>query len=220
MTGSGFNSPRPAHLRVRLDDLSREFVEALFWSRHRLVEGAVQGRFDPVDLLRLAPRMAPMVATHGPAGLNVAPFMVGFAVREELLGETISELRRFLENGGDTSDAARLLLRLVYDPERVDPLTLVTHLMSRGKTWENVRATGEASLGFLIPPDEGAYEVKASAEIHESGPWYEYANLLHDVMHARLGEERTHPWCPALVFRVREIYDKGYRALGTRIFPP
>ncbi len=203
-----------------LEPLPRSFVEDFFLPRRRFVERAARGVFDEADLISLAYRLSPMVATCGPAGINVAPFMVSFVVREEYLEGTVGRLRRFVEKGGSMAEAAGLLLETVYNPDLIDPLRLATHAMSRGHTWRNIVATGEASLGILVPPDKAAYEVRARALVVEEGPIYEYVNLVHDVVHVAPRGERTHPWYPAIVFEIREIYDNSYQALGRRIYPP
>ncbi len=202
-----------------LEPLPPRFVEDFYLARKRFVEELAGGVFNPSKLLELSTRLSAMVATSGPAGVNVAPFMVSFVPREEYLEKVNGRLRGFLGRGGSMSEAARLLLETVYNDRLVDPLRLVSHLMSRGHTWVNVEATGRAALGILVPPDKAAYEIRAKAMIVREGPLYEYANLVHDVIHARGGPERSHPWCPALVFEIEEIYDNSYQALGRRIYP-
>ncbi len=208
--------------------LPRVYIEKVFHARRRLVEAMLEKRGVEgleVEVIRAATLLSPMVATCGPAGPNVAPLMLSFAVKEEYLGDAIEELKRigkeYWGRGPEAyAAAARFLLGYVYNPERADPGTLVTHLMTRGHTWRNIRETGEASVGILFPPDEGALELRVTAEIHEDGLLYEYVNRLHDLMHAVPHGSRSHEWFPALVLRVREIYDNGYKLLGLRIHPP
>ncbi|MDK2383296.1 MAG: hypothetical protein QI199_00615 [Candidatus Korarchaeota archaeon] len=204
-----------------LEPLPARFVEDFFLPRRRFVEEAARGVFREEGLVSLAYRLSPMVATCGPAGVNVAPFMVSFLVREEHLAGVVERLRRFVEGGPRSmAEAAGLLLDTVYNPSIVDPLRLATHAMSRGHTWRNIEATGEASLGILVPPDKAAYELRARAWVVEEGPIYEYVNLVHDAVHVAPHGERSHPWFPAIVFEIREIYDNSYQALGRRIYPP
>ena len=203
-----------------LEPLPRRFVEDFFVPRRRFVEAVSRGVFREDMLVDLAYRLSPMVATHGPAGINIAPFMVSFLVREEHLEGVVDRLRSFVSGGiRSMAEAAGLLLETVYNTELVDPLRLVTHAMSRGHTWRNIEATGEASLGILVPPDKGAYELRVKAWIVEEGPVYEYTNLVHDVVHVAPHGERSHPWFPAIVFEIREIYDNSYQAMGKRIYP-
>ncbi len=201
--------------------LPERFVKDYYEYRRRLVIEALERGFDERRLLEAAPLMAPMIASYGPAGINVAPFMVSFVVRDEFIEETISTFRSFLESPGEDPmrGALQLLLKTVYDPKKVDLRLLSTHLMSRGHTWVNVESTGEVAIGILLPPDRGAYEIRARAWIVEEGPLYEYVNLLHDLIHAAPRGERSHPWYPALIMEIREIYDNSYQALGRKIYP-
>jgi hypothetical protein len=206
-----------------LDDFMNDF----FYARRRLVELMKNARPEDLEpeLVKAATLLSPIVATCGPAGPNAAPFMVTFLLKKEFLEEALEELRRIeAEYWGKREKALRaavdFLLNYVYNIEKADPFTLAGHVMSRGHTWINVRATGEASLAILLPPDKGAYELRVEAVIVEEGEIYEYVNRVHDLMHAIPRGERSHPWYPALVMRVREIYDNSYQALGARIYPP
>ena len=202
------------------------YMEKFFLARRRVVERLLSGatfadlRF---EILKNAFLLSPMVATCGPAGPNAAPFMVSFLVKEEYLEEAVEILRgmreRYWGKGQEAVVAAsRFLLEYVYNPERSDPLTLVSHLMSRGHTYVNIEATGRATLGILIPPDEGALELRTKARIVDEGLVYEYVNLLHDSMHAVPEGRASHPWYPAVVFEVEEIYDNSYTALGRLVW--
>ncbi len=202
-----------------MEPLPSSFVEDFYLARKRFVEELARGVFNPSKLLELSTRLSVMVATSGPAGINVAPFMVSFVPKQEYLGEVNKRFREFLGSGGSMREAAELLLETVYNDGMVDSLKLVSHLMNRGHTWINVEATGKAALGILVPPDKAAYEVRTRATIIGEGPLYEYANLVHDVVHARGRNVRSHPWCPALLFEIDEIYDNSYQALGRRIYP-
>ncbi len=205
----------------------QRFLDDFFYARRRLVERLARTRnFDEVrcELIEAATLLSPMLATCGPAGPNVAPFMVTFMVRPQYLGEALEELRaledRYWGRGPEALRAAtEFLLEYVYNIEKADPLTLASHIMSRGHTWVNLKATGEASLGILLPPDRGAYELRVDVEIYDSGEIYEYVNRVHDLMHAVPEGRRSHPWYPAVIMHVREIYDNGYKALGKRIYP-
>ena len=201
------------------------YLREFFLARRRLVEGLLENPHGVEEQYKLAgPLLAPMVATHGPAGVNVAPFMLSFQVRDDLLGEAVEELRGIREEywgrGFEAvARAARFLLDWIYNLERVDPLVLVSHLMSRGHTYRNVEATGEAAVGILIPPDRGALELRCKASIVEDGLLYEYVNLLHDLMHTIPRGEASHPWYPVLKLEVKEIYDNSYQKLGEKIYP-
>jgi len=210
------------------EPLPREYIEGFFLERRRLVEkllgaGGLEGVAG--EVVARATLLSPIVSTCGPAGPNAAPLMLSFLVKDEYLDEALGELRRiegeYWGRGAEAlRAAARFLLGYVYDPEKADPARLVTHLMVRGHTWRNVRATGEAAVGILFPPDRGALELRARAEIVEDGPVYEYVNRVHDLMHVVPWGRRSHEWFPALVLTVEEIYDNDFKRLGLRIYPP
>ncbi len=201
------------------------YLREFFYARRSLVEGLLRDPASIEEQYKLAgPLLAPMVATYGPAGVNVAPFMLSFKVRNDLLEDAVGELKRIRSEYwgrgfAAIKRAAQFLLEWIYDLDRVEPLVLVSHLMSRGHTYRNVEATGEAAVGILIPPDRGALELRCSAEIVGKGLLYEYVNLLHDLMHAVPHGEASHPWYPVLKLEVREIYDNSYQKLGEKIYP-
>ena len=207
--------------------MPERYLEDFFMARRRFVERILRARSMEeleTEVLRVANLLAPTIATCGPAGVNAAPFMVSFLVKEEYLGEVLDRMREFRKKYWGKGmkariEAAKLLLETVYDPEKADPLRLVTHLMVKGHTWINVIATGEATISILIPPDKGAYELRAKASVHENGPIYEYANLMHDLMHGIPEGRPAHEWYPALLLEIKEIYDNSYQALGKKIFP-
>ncbi len=200
-------------------------MKEFYLARKSLVEKIFSNTKNIEEVFKFAgPLLSPMVATYGPAGINVAPFMLTFTVNEKYLNQAVEYLRKLnneLWGRGHIvyAAAAEFLLEWIYNPERSDPLTLSTHLMIKGHTYTNIKATGEAAIGILIPPDRGAFELRAEAEIYEEGPYYEFVNLLHDLMHAVPRGERSHPWYPALLLRVKEIYDNSYQSLGKKIYP-
>lgn len=200
-------------------------MKEFYLARKSLVEKMLSNTKNIEEIFKFAgPLLSPMVATYGPAGINVAPFMLTFTVNKKYLNQAVEYLRNLnneLWSKGHIvyAAAAKFLLEWIYNPERSDPLTLSTHLMIKGHTYTNIKATGEAAIGILIPPDRGALELRAEAEIYEEGPYYEFVNLLHDLMHAVPRGERSHPWYPALILRVKEIYDNSYQSLGKKIYP-
>jgi hypothetical protein len=202
------------------------YMNEFFMARRRLVERIRDAKNPEAimdEIAKNAPLLSPMVATYGPAGINVAPFMLTFLVKTEYLPTVIDGMKYFSEKywrKGERAfvEACKLLLDTVYDPNVADPLRLVTHIMTKGHTWINIRATGEATIGILLPPDRGALELRAKAYIYTDGPIYEYTNLVHDLMHVVPKGERSHPWFPAVLFEVKEIYDNSYQVLGKRIY--
>ncbi len=210
-----------------MSEVPSKYLDLYFLERRRIVEALLKAKnMDEIsDLIyKNSLLLSPTVATCGPAGVNAAPFMVSFMVREEFLDEALARMKRILEEMHGAGwramlKAGEFLLDYVYNLERADPLTLVSHLMSKGHTYRNIIETGEATISILIPPDRGAFELRAKAEIISEGKIYEYVNMLHDLIHVAPEGRRSHPWYPAIVFRVYEIYDNSYQVLGKRIYP-
>ncbi|MCE4626965.1 MAG: pyridoxamine 5'-phosphate oxidase family protein [Desulfurococcales archaeon] len=205
----------------------KEYIDLYFLERRRIVEALLKAKgMDEIsDLIyKNSLLLAPTVATCGPAGVNAAPFMLSFMVKEEYLEEAIGKMKTIIDEMYGKGwramlEAAKFLLDYVYNLERSDPLTLVSHLMSKGHTYRNLVDNGRATISILIPPDRGAFELRTRVEIVEDGLVYEYANLLHDMIHVAPEGERSHPWYPALVFHVEEIYDNSFQKLGVKIYP-
>ncbi len=207
--------------------LPEKYLEDTLRYRMTLVEMMLEKGMDEsleCELVRRSLLLSPIVATCGPAGPNAAPFMVSYLVKEEYLEEALEKMRDISKKYWGKpyqaiSSAARFLLDYVYKEDKVDPSRMVSHVMSKGHTWINIASTGKATLAFMVPPDKAAYEVRTRASIVESGSIYEYTNMLHDLMHAVPHGERSHPWYPAILFEVEEIYDNSYKVLGKRIYP-
>ncbi len=207
--------------------LPDDFLDNTLRARRKLVEAILEKGMGPsidCDLVRSSYLLSPMVATYGSAGLNIAPFMVSYLVKESCMAEALEKLmdieRKYWGKGFEAVKAGlSFVLDYVYNEDCVDPLAMVSHVMTKGHTWRNIIETGEATLGILIPPDVAAYEIRTTAQIVEQGSIYDYVNLVHDLMHVIPEGERSHPWYPAVVFRVREIYDNSYQKLGSRIYP-
>lgn len=205
----------------------KQYIELYFLERRRIAEALLKAKgMDEIsDLIyKNSLLLAPTVATCGPAGVNAAPFMISFLVKEEYLNDAIAEMRSIVEEKYGMGwramlEAGRFLLDYVYNLNRSDPLTLVSHIMSKGHTYVNLRDNGRATISILIPPDKGAFELRTRVDIVEDGPVYEYTNLLHDLIHVAPEGERSHPWYPAVVFHVEEIYDNSYDKLGVKIYP-
>ncbi len=207
--------------------IPRLYLDEFFLRRRYLVEKMLKAKSISElehEIAANSTLLSPIVATCGPAGPNAAPFMVSFLVKEEYLEEAIEKMEHIASKyygkpGPAYAAAARFLLDYVYNLEKAEPLKLVSHLMSRGHTYTNIVASGQATLAILIPPDRGALELRAEARIIDEGPIYRYTNLLHDLMHVVPHGERAHPWYPAILFSVKEIYDNSYQSLGKRIYP-
>jgi len=198
-----------------------KFYEDIFLARKQFVEETSRGMFNPMRLLEMAGRLSAMLATSGPAGINVSPFMISFLPKKEFLSETNAKIKEYMTAPGmkDIKTGTKFILDTLYNEEILEPMTFITHLMNKGHTYENVLDNGNLSLGFIIPPDKGAYEVRAKARIEEEGEYYDFANLAHDVIHVKPHEKPFHDWCPALIIEVTEIYDNSYKSLGKKLYP-
>ncbi|GEM_PF-1193373 len=205
-------------------ELPRQLLE-YFYERRRLVEKILAEGYNRArgELEKKSPLLFPAIATCGPAGPNVAPFMLTFLPKQEYLAEAVGELKQTYRSvwGREWEgvvEATEKLLELAYSIENIDLTRLATHLMNKGHTWVNVEATNKATISILFPPDKGALEIRTKAWIEEQGLVYEYVNLVHDIVHVAPYAKRTHSWYPVLVMEVEEIYDNSYQSLGRRIY--
>ena len=205
-----------------LKDVQPEmFYNDIFLARKRFVENSARGNFNPMQLLEMSGRLSAMLATSGPAGINVSPFMISFLPKKEKIAEINHKIKEYMSAPGpkNMQMGTQFILDVLYDESILEPMTFVTHLMNKGHTYENVLDNGNMALGFIIPPDKGAYEVRAKGRIEEAGEYYDFANLAHDVIHVKPHEKPFHDWCPALIIEVTEIYDNSYKSLGKKIYP-
>jgi hypothetical protein len=201
--------------------LPEVFHQDIYLARKEFVGNTAKGIFNPAKLFELSNRLSPMLATYGPAGCNISPFMISFVPYKEHLAEINKKIREFIESPMPSTmqQGAQFLLEHLYKDEIIDHSRYITHLMNLGHTFENVKDNGNVSIGILIPPDKAAYEIRTKAEIFDTGDYYDFANLAHDIMHRKPhGEHEHHPWCPALVMSIQEIYDNSYKAISKKIF--
>ncbi len=199
-----------------MSKLPRRFLEHIFYNRRKFLENVVKGNVKEQDFVMEATRHNPAFATYGPNGLNVSVKGVGFVVKEELLEETIEKLKDVVSRKGNAMERVSTLLDLVYDEERIDFSKLITLELAKKHTWENIKDGGEVTLLYFIPPNI-AFEVRCEAEVHLGGPYFEYANILHDFYHAphKVGTRGF----PTYVLNIKEIYDNSVDAFGKKIYP-
>ncbi len=197
------------------------FYNDIFLARKRFVENSARGNFNPMQLLEISGRLSAMLATSGPAGINVSPFMISFLPKKEKLAEINHKIKEYMSAPGPKSMqmGTQFILDVLYDESILEPLKFITHMMNKGHTYQNVLDNGNLALGFIIPPDKGAYEVRAKGSIEEEGEYYEFANLAHDVIHVKPHDKAFHDWCPALIIDIIEIYDNSYKSLGKKLYP-
>jgi len=77
---------------------------------------------------------------------------------------------------------------------------------------ERNRGSREATILFFTPPST-SYELRCEVEIHEDDEVWEYTNSVHDTFH-RTEKPRDWKKTPAYLFKIKEIYDNGGRAMG------
>ncbi len=178
----------------------RKLALYLIEERRQLLERMVRGEIEEAEMLLGMTRALPVVVTDGPAGLSGSVKMVAPLPKEEFFGDAFRFVRGLSKL--PKREALKRLLRL-FDAEKLDPLRLGGLEMAFRHSWENIRATGKATLVFYTPPST-SYELRCEVRIHEEGPVFEYLNLLHDLFHA--GGKGPYP---AYEFRVLEAYDQS-----------
>ena len=200
-----------------MGDLPRRFLEQIFYKRREFIENVIKGNINDRDFAIVATRHNPAFATYGPAGLNVSVKGVGFVVKEEFLEETIEKLKEAAFMKENAVERLKTLLELVYNEERIDFSKLITLELAKKHTWKNLKDDGGAvTLLYFIPPDI-AFEVRCKAEVHLNGPYFEYANIIHDFYHAphKVGKRCF----PTYVLTIKEIYDNSVDSFGKKIYP-
>ena len=194
-----------------------EFIRYAFEERVEGIRKLAEGTFGPEALIGFTRHNAAVI-TCGSAGVNGSIKGIGFIHREEHLKDTLRKLREELKKPYDPKRALNFLLNEIYIRDKVDFTKLVSLELAKKHTWENLtRGNKEATILFFTPPST-SYEVRCDVEVHESGPVWEFVNAVHDVFH-RPKKPRDWSRTPAYLFKIREIYDNGERAMGVRIYP-
>ncbi len=200
--------------------IPEKFIEYFFHKRIEVIKRiCVEGR-PPRDFLVQFTRTTPAVITYGPAGLSGSVKMVGFVPRREYIEEMAEKAYRYayMGRGRDMREIACILLGEFYRMDLVDTSLIGGLEMAFKHSWENIRATGEATLLFYTPPDT-SFEVRCTVEIHdgENDPYKKYLNSIHDVFHWS-GRRSSYP---AYIFRIKEIYDNSNtrEGFGRKIYP-
>lgn len=163
-------------------------------------------------------RHNPAIITCGKAGPNGSIKGIGFIHKEEYLEETLQKLREELKKPYNPRDALNFLLNEIYVREKIDFTKLVSLELAKKHTWTNITGgSSEATVLFFTPPST-SYEVRCEVEVHEDDEVWEYTNAVHDVFH-RPKKPRDWSKTPAYLFKIKEIYDNGEKAIGVRIYP-
>ncbi len=197
--------------------LPEEFIRYAFEERVAGIKKLAEGKFGPEALIGFTRHNAAII-TCGEAGANGSIKGIGFIHREEFLSETIGKLREELRRPYNPRRALEFLLNEIYVREKIDFTKFVSLELAKRHTWRNVTSgSREATILFFTPPST-SYEVRCEVEVHEDDEVWEYTNAVHDTFH-RPDKPRDWRKTPAYLFKIREIYDNGERAMGVRIYP-
>ncbi|WP_197463590.1 hypothetical protein [Thermococcus peptonophilus] len=197
--------------------IPEEFIKYAFEERVAGIRKLAERKFDPSVLLGFT-RHNPAIITCGGAGPNGSIKGIGFIHEEEYLEETLQKLREELKRPYNPREALNFLLNEIYVREKIDFTKLVSLELAKKHTWANVTGgSREATVLFFTPPST-SYEVRCEVEVHEGDEVWEYTNAVHDVFH-RPKKPRNWSRTPAYLFKIKEIYDNGERAMGVRIYP-
>ncbi len=197
--------------------MPEEFIRYAFEERVSGIKKLAEGKFGSDALIGFTRHNAAII-TCGKAGANGSIKGIGFIHREEFLHETIEKLREELKRRYNPRKALEFLLDEIYVREKIDFTKFVSLELAKKHTWRNITSgSREATILFFTPPST-SYEVRCEVEVHEGDEIWEYTNAVHDVFHR---PEKPRDWgrTPAYLFKIREIYDNGERAMGVRIYP-
>ena len=201
-------------------EIPKSFIKYFFIDRIEVLKKICLEGKPPENFLIRFTKAVPAVITYGPAGLSGSIKMVGFVPKKEFINEMAEKAYRYayIDRGKDMRDITCLLIREFYRIELLDPMLIGGLEMAFRHSWENIRATGKATLLFYTPPNT-SYEVRCDVEIHEedSDPYKRYLNSMHDIFHWS-GRRSNYP---AYIFKIKEIYDNSNsrEGFGRRIYP-
>ncbi len=195
-----------------MKDLPEEFIDYVFRRRKASVLKMVEGGLTDKEILLEFTRTTPAVITYGPAGLSGSIKMVGFLPKAGSLPTVVKNIRELLSHKSSMSFKEFMVrfVTMVYDENIMDLGRFGGLEMAFRHSWNNIRATGKATLLFYTPPTI-SYEVRCSVKVHEGDGIYEYLNLLHDVFHT---PDTGRSEYPAYEFLVNEIYDQSATPQG------
>ncbi len=197
-----------------------KFWKYFFQERKELLERMCKGSAG-MDVLMLGfTRATPVVITCGPAGPNGSVKMVGPVPKKRYILEYVEKAEKYAYGEIlDPRKAACLLYNEFYIDEKIDPTLIGGLEMGFNHTWENLKFSREATLLFYTPPTT-SYEVRTLVEIivDDNNPYKRFLNAFHDIFHKPHSGRSNYP---ALLFRVKEIYDNSStrNGYGKKIYP-
>ncbi len=197
-----------------------KFWKYFFQERKELLERMCKGSAG-MDIFMLGfTRATPAVITCGPAGPNGSVKMVGPVPKKRYILEYAEKAEKYAyEEILDPRRAACMLYNEFYIDEKIDPTLIGGLEMGFNHTWENLKFSREATLLFYTPPTT-SYEVRTLVEIivDDNNPYKRFLNAFHDIFHKPHSGRSNYP---ALLFRVKEIYDNSStrNGFGRKIYP-
>jgi len=196
--------------------LPEEFIQRIFRERVSTIRRMIRKELSDKELYVAFLRHTPIMATDGIAGVNAAVKGVGFVVKDDLLPETLSNLKEIIENNPSKEDALKFLLENLYVEGKLDFRKLSSLELAKKHTYQNLSENKQAVLLFFIPPIT-SYEVRCKVEIHLNGLYHEYVNAVHDLFH-KPKTKRDWSKTPAYIFNIEEIYDNSADKMGVKIY--
>ena len=197
-----------------------KFWKYFFQERKELLKRICEGSVG-MDVFMLGfTRATPVVITYGPAGPNGSVKMVGPVPKKRYILEYVEKAEKYAYGEIlDPRKAACLLCNEFYIDEKIDSTLIGGLEMGFNHTWENLKFNREATLLFYTPPTT-SYEVRTLVEIivDDNNPYKRFLNAFHDIFHKPHSGRSNYP---ALLFRVKEIYDNSStrNGFGRKIYP-
>ncbi|MGC8935270.1 MAG: hypothetical protein ACP5LN_08960, partial [Thermoproteota archaeon] len=208
--------------------LPEKFLDWAYFGRVRFLKSLLEGgNTSGMKFLIESTRHTPALATarieNGKLFLNAKVVGSGFVLKREFMEQAIIELKIHVESGRSIPSAEynkrgiQLLLKLLYfenkeeayqklDFTKITTLEIGATIKGSSKhTWTNVQKSKEAVLLYYMPPSL-SFEVRGKIEVHTSGVYYEFVNLVHDSFHYS-SSSRKHK--PCYVINVEEVYDNS-----------
>ena len=196
--------------------LPEEFIQRIFRERVSTIRRMIRKELSDKELYVAFLRHTPIMATDGIAGVNAAVKGVGFVVKDDLLPETLSNLKEIIENNPSKEDALKFLLENLYVEGKLDFRKLSSLELAKKHTYQNLSENKQAVLLFFIPPIT-SYEVRCKVEIHLNGLYHEYVNAVHDLFH-KPKTKRDWSKTPAYIFNIEKIYNNSADKMGVKIY--
>ncbi|MEM3615551.1 MAG: hypothetical protein QXX09_02765 [Candidatus Methanomethylicia archaeon] len=217
--------------------LPKEFIKWGYFERIKVLKKQLMEAFTGdadffINMMRHTPILATASIVEKKVFINAKVVGAGFVLKYDFLSEAIEKLREHLEHGEKmsgkdyTKEGIKLLLEVLYfededeaykrvDFTKISTLELAKRRLNSSKhTWINLQSSREACLLYYMPPNI-SFEIHGEIEIHTTGPYHEFVNLIHDAIHYTPPQNRIDR--PCLILNIREVYDNSPKAMGIRL---